>query len=55
MLCTHSWVQNLEAHGSRNLLAAFRAAVENSEDNKIHGDPQGVYIFSSGVPDQEEV
>nr|CAB3267658.1 von Willebrand factor A domain-containing protein 3A [Phallusia mammillata] len=48
------WVQNLEAFGSRNLLSAFRASIENEEDIKLYGRPQGLYLFTSGIPDQEE-
>ena len=49
------WIQNLEAHGSRNLLSAFRTAVENDEDLKEFGGVQGVYLLGSGIADQEEV
>ncbi|CAK8673496.1 unnamed protein product [Clavelina lepadiformis] len=48
------WVQHLEASGSRNVLSAFRTAIENGEDIKNYGGPQGLYLITSGVPDQEE-
>jgi len=36
-------------------MSAFRAAMENEEDIKLYGGVQGLYLFTSGVPDQEEV
>ena len=50
-----SWTLNLEASGSINMLSAFRAAVENDDDVKKYGGVEGVYILTSGIPDQEEV
>ncbi|XP_010895711.3 von Willebrand factor A domain-containing protein 3A isoform X2 [Esox lucius] len=52
------WVQGLQYSGGRHTLAALRLALEG----EIHGgtsppsDPltQGVYLFTSGVPDQEK-
>nr|XP_018668721.1 von Willebrand factor A domain-containing protein 3A [Ciona intestinalis] len=49
-----NWVQNLEASGGRNVMSAFRTAIENGEDIKMFGGPQAIYVISSGVPDQEE-
>ncbi|KAH9491872.1 von Willebrand factor A domain-containing protein 3A [Bulinus truncatus] len=46
------WVLELQCGGSRNFLAAYRLAVENEEEIKHHIYVQGVYLFTSGVPDQ---
>ncbi|XP_055877562.1 von Willebrand factor A domain-containing protein 3A-like [Biomphalaria glabrata] len=46
------WVLDLQCGGSRNFLAAYRLAVENDEEIKHHIYVQGVYLFTSGVPDQ---
>lgn len=48
------WVLHLEANGSRNMMSAFRASVENNDDIEAYGGPQGIYILTSGIPDQEE-
>ncbi|XP_078691175.1 von Willebrand factor A domain-containing protein 3A-like [Branchiostoma floridae x Branchiostoma belcheri] len=48
------WVLNLECGGSRNFLEGYKYAVENDLDEKFHTAAQGVYLFTSGVPDQQE-
>ncbi|CAG5136343.1 unnamed protein product, partial [Candidula unifasciata] len=46
------WVLELQCSGSRNFLSAYRLAVENDEEIKHHIYVQGVYLFTSGIPDQ---
>ncbi|BFZ03428.1 hypothetical protein BsWGS_06467 [Bradybaena similaris] len=46
------WVLELQCGGSRNFLSAYRLAVENDEEIKHHIYVQGVYLFTSGIPDQ---
>ncbi|KAL5018508.1 hypothetical protein ScPMuIL_004230 [Solemya velum] len=46
------WVLELQCGGSRNFMSAFKTAVENEEEIKHNINVQGVYLFTSGVPDQ---
>ncbi|XP_059162068.1 von Willebrand factor A domain-containing protein 3A-like [Physella acuta] len=46
------WVLELQCGGSRNFLSAYRTAVENDEEIKHNIFVQGVYLFTSGIPDQ---
>ncbi|XP_013421396.1 von Willebrand factor A domain-containing protein 3A [Lingula anatina] len=46
------WVLGLQCGGSRNFLEAYRMTVENEEELKHHIEVEGVYLFTSGVPDQ---
>ncbi|KAK2189215.1 hypothetical protein NP493_113g03015 [Ridgeia piscesae] len=46
------WVLDLHCEGSRNFLTALRAAMENEEERNHGIDVEGVYLFTSGVPDQ---
>ncbi|XP_076458970.1 von Willebrand factor A domain-containing protein 3A-like isoform X2 [Babylonia areolata] len=48
------WVLELQCGGSRNFLSALRMTMENDEEQKHHVYVQGVYVFSSGVPDQDQ-
>ncbi|KAL4240557.1 Von Willebrand factor A [Mactra antiquata] len=47
------WVLDLQCGGSRNFLSAFRKCVENEEERSHKITPEGVYLFTSGVPDQD--
>ncbi|WAQ95334.1 VWA3A-like protein [Mya arenaria] len=47
------WVLDLQCGGSRNFLDAFRKCVENEEERSHSIPPEGVYLFTSGVPDQD--
>lgn len=38
--------------GTRNLLHALRAIYENEEERKHHLYPEGIYLLTSGIPDQ---
>ena len=38
--------------GTRNLLNALRAIYENEEERKHHLYPEGIYLLTSGIPDQ---
>uniref|UniRef100_A0A4W3HJ20 VWFA domain-containing protein n=1 Tax=Callorhinchus milii TaxID=7868 RepID=A0A4W3HJ20_CALMI len=46
------WVLGLQYGGSRNLMAAFKRAIE-CEVPEVQ-EPCGVYLFTSGLPDQEK-
>ncbi|MBN3311555.1 VWA3A protein, partial [Atractosteus spatula] len=46
------WVLGLKCAGSRNVLGALRRAVEVDLQGSLD-EPQGIYLFTSGVPDQE--
>ncbi|KAL8584268.1 hypothetical protein ACOMHN_034953 [Nucella lapillus] len=48
------WVLELQCGGSRNFLSALRMTMENDEEQKHHVYVQGVYVFTSGVPDQDQ-
>ncbi|KAJ8319389.1 hypothetical protein KUTeg_004480 [Tegillarca granosa] len=48
------WILDLQTGGSRNFLSAFRMAVENEEELKHKITPEGIYLFTSGVPDQPQ-
>ncbi|NXN95571.1 VWA3A protein, partial [Rhinopomastus cyanomelas] len=45
------WVLNLQCKGSRNFMSALRRAVE--EDFKDKHRSQGLYLLTTGIPDQE--
>ncbi|XP_072415869.1 von Willebrand factor A domain-containing protein 3A isoform X2 [Chiloscyllium punctatum] len=45
------WVLTLECSGSRNFMGALKAATENNLHEQ--GDPCGMYLLTSGIPDQE--
>ncbi|XP_029432932.1 von Willebrand factor A domain-containing protein 3A [Rhinatrema bivittatum] len=47
------WVLSLQCGGSRNVLAALKRAVEVDFKDKDQHESQGLYLFTSGVPDQE--
>jgi len=49
-----SWILELQAGGSRNFLSAFRTAIENDDDIKGLGSPDGIYLITSGIQNQEE-
>jgi hypothetical protein len=46
------WVLQLNCGGTRNLLRALRAIYENEEERKHHLYPEGIYLLTSGIPDQ---
>lgn len=48
------WVLDLQCGGSRNFLGGLRMVMENDEEQKHHIFVQGVYVFTSGVPDQDQ-
>uniref|UniRef100_A0A3B4CMY9 von Willebrand factor A domain containing 3A n=1 Tax=Pygocentrus nattereri TaxID=42514 RepID=A0A3B4CMY9_PYGNA len=48
------WIQGLECGGGRNTLAAIRRAVED-ESNSDSSLTRGVYILTTGMPDQDPV
>ncbi|NWH71048.1 VWA3A protein, partial [Piaya cayana] len=47
------WVLNLQCKGSRNLLGALRRAVEVDFKDKEKYESQGLYLLTTGIPDQE--
>ncbi|XP_069501706.1 von Willebrand factor A domain-containing protein 3A [Ambystoma mexicanum] len=47
------WVLSLQCEGGRNLMGALRRAVEVNFIEKDTAESQGLYLFTSGIPDQE--
>ncbi|VDQ02303.1 unnamed protein product [Trichobilharzia regenti] len=47
------WFQTHHCSGSRNLLSALRLAFESQSEKDLFELPLGVYLFTSGIPDQE--
>jgi hypothetical protein len=45
-------VLKLNCGGTRNLLHALRAIYENEEERKHNLYPEGIYLLTSGIPDQ---
>ncbi|XP_033122246.1 von Willebrand factor A domain-containing protein 3A-like [Anneissia japonica] len=46
------WILGLECGGSRNFMAALRLAMETEDDHKRMTVVEGIYLFTSGIPDQ---
>ncbi|XP_071962568.1 von Willebrand factor A domain-containing protein 3A-like isoform X2 [Antedon mediterranea] len=46
------WILGLECGGSRNFMAALRLSMETEEDHKKMAVVEGIYLFTSGIPDQ---
>lgn len=46
------WVLDLECEGTRNTLGALKETLENDEERKHKIDIEGIYLFTSGIPDQ---
>ncbi|XP_048575749.1 von Willebrand factor A domain-containing protein 3A isoform X2 [Nematostella vectensis] len=49
---TWKWLLQIGCKGSRNFLDAFRLAVENEEELKHGIEVDGIYVITSGVPDE---
>uniref|UniRef100_A0A8C8RBE2 VWFA domain-containing protein n=1 Tax=Pelusios castaneus TaxID=367368 RepID=A0A8C8RBE2_9SAUR len=49
------WVLSLQCKGSRNVMSALRRAVEVDLKDKDKHVSQGLYLLTTGVPDQEMV
>ncbi|XP_071616839.1 von Willebrand factor A domain-containing protein 3A isoform X2 [Heliangelus exortis] len=47
------WVLSLQCKGSRNLMSALRRAVEIDFKYKDRHKSQGLYLLTTGIPDQE--
>ncbi|KAM4632349.1 von Willebrand factor A domain-containing protein 3A [Discoglossus pictus] len=47
------WILSLECEGSRNTLGAVKSAIEANFIDKENQESQGIYLFTSGGPDQE--
>ncbi|KAG9477003.1 hypothetical protein GDO78_002410, partial [Eleutherodactylus coqui] len=47
------WLLTLECGGSRNVLGAIKRAIECNFIDKENQESQGIYLFTSGIPDQE--
>ncbi|KAF6019954.1 VWA3A [Bugula neritina] len=43
---------DMQCEGSRNFLEAFRQACENDDETHHNVNVEGIYLFTSGVPDQ---
>ncbi|XP_043945574.1 von Willebrand factor A domain-containing protein 3A isoform X2 [Protopterus annectens] len=48
------WILTLQCKGSRNVMAALKKAIEVHFEDRDHKESQGIYLFTSGVPDQEK-
>lgn len=46
------WVLQLTCEGTHDVMGALHAALENNEEHKHNIDVEGVYLFTSGMPDQ---
>ncbi|NXC46687.1 VWA3A protein, partial [Penelope pileata] len=47
------WVLSLQCRGSRNFMSAFRQAVEVDFKERDKHKSQGLYLLTTGIPDQE--
>ncbi|KAL2100915.1 hypothetical protein ACEWY4_002676 [Coilia grayii] len=47
------WLQSRQCAGGRNTLGALRQALEGDHHQRTTPLPQGLYLFTSGVPDQD--
>ncbi|NXQ26030.1 VWA3A protein, partial [Alaudala cheleensis] len=47
------WVLSLECKGSRNLMSALRRALEVDFKDKDKHNSQGLYLLTTGIPDQD--
>ncbi|NWV00646.1 VWA3A protein, partial [Upupa epops] len=47
------WVLKLQCKGSRNFMSALRRAVEEDFKDKDKHRSQGIYLLTTGIPDQE--
>ncbi|NWW78602.1 VWA3A protein, partial [Climacteris rufus] len=47
------WVLSLQCKGSRNFMSALRRAVEVDFKDRAKHRSQGLYLLTTGVPDQE--
>ncbi|NWX13270.1 VWA3A protein, partial [Aegotheles bennettii] len=47
------WVLSLQCKGSRNFMSALRRAVEVDFKDKDKHKSQGLYLLTTGIPDQE--
>ncbi|NXJ13826.1 VWA3A protein, partial [Odontophorus gujanensis] len=47
------WVLSLQCSGSRNLMSALRRAVEVDFKEKDKHKSQGLYLLTTGIPDQD--
>ncbi|CAL8075641.1 unnamed protein product [Calicophoron daubneyi] len=47
------WIRGVQCEGSRNLLGGLRFALENEALKSFDEQPLGIYLFTSGIPDQE--
>ncbi|NXW97343.1 VWA3A protein, partial [Larus smithsonianus] len=47
------WVLGLQCKGSRNFMSALRRAVEVDFKDKDKHKSQGLYLLTTGIPDQE--
>ncbi|NXF95918.1 VWA3A protein, partial [Eubucco bourcierii] len=47
------WVLNLQCKGSRNFMSALRRAMEIDFKDRDKHKSQGLYLLTTGIPDQE--
>ncbi|KAL8175481.1 UNVERIFIED_CONTAM: hypothetical protein K2H54_026198, partial [Gekko kuhli] len=48
-----AWVLALKCEGTRNVMSVFRRAVEVDFRDKDKCESQGIYLLTTGIPDQE--
>lgn len=47
------WILNLQCEGGRNVVGAIKRAIEFNINDSENEESQGIYLFTSGVPDQD--
>ncbi|VDP95016.1 unnamed protein product, partial [Echinostoma caproni] len=47
------WFREQSCTGTRNVLAGLRYTLENEAERGVDESSQGIYLFTSGIPDQE--
>ncbi|XP_072275035.1 von Willebrand factor A domain-containing protein 3A [Pyxicephalus adspersus] len=47
------WILNLQCEGGRNVLSAIKRAIEFNFNDEEDEESLGIYLFTSGLPDQE--
>jgi len=48
------WLRKHPIHGTRKFLSAFRLAMENEEERKLHLEVDGIYLVTCAVPDEDK-
>ncbi|CAH2307159.1 Hypothetical predicted protein [Pelobates cultripes] len=48
-----TWILSQQCEGGRNVIGVIKTAVEANFIDKENHESQGIYLFTSGIPDQE--